>query len=220
MSLNPSISALGQRFHFTYLSDEALSVEGKQVAEIYENIVHSPFDDKVQHSYAVLLKALTQQFLDAQGFGLTVTESEESPYSTSREMFEDIDRNHHLLVLSSEESMEGLPQDHPMMTTCPVTGLMYNIVFRAVHDLYGHYAGRFSFSDRGERSAWLQHMRTIPVEGHVALFCETRGQNAWTNHYADHSSQPASQRPFPTQKAGMVDLSLLPETARSNFPKS
>jgi hypothetical protein len=43
----------------------------------------------------------------------------------------------------------------------------------------------------------------------VALWCETRGQSAWTNRHADHAALPLKERPFATQKAGKVPAKLV-----------
>jgi hypothetical protein len=202
----------GSKVELIPAHDGVLRTEGVIMADLYAQASHDPLRPEVQDSYAVLLDTLTQQYLSIMDYGISIVPVGYNPYENSRQMFTDIEDRHRLLVLASEESMSTLPADHPMRSVCPETGLMYNIVFRGVHDVYGHYAGRHSLSDRGERAAWFQHMNTIPTLGHLALFCETRGQNAWTNHYLDNALLPVSERPYPEQKAGWVDFSALPSS--------
>lgn len=100
-----------------------------------------------------------------------------------------------------------LADDHPMAVEWNKSGLLLNDLFRAVHDVFGHYAASAGFGPDGEALAWLTHRSTMPTEALLALWCETRGQNAWTNHKGSHL--PISERPFAEQKFGIVLSELI-----------
>ena len=120
-------------------------------------------------------------------------DQEGQPYANSREMFADLEENGRLFVYTGGD-------DHPYLTRDE------NVMFRAVHDYYGHFLGRFSFGPLGELEAWKAQCRMFGHEAMPALTAETLGQNCWVN-YGPFRHLPASERPFAEQKA-----SLLPET--------
>lgn len=137
-------------------------------------------------------------------------------YHNSAAMHADIDSGHLWTRLSDND---GLPVGHPMAAPSPfftrawIDGarrtrrLLLNDIFRAVHDVNGHHglvdAPRYSFGPNGERNAWLRHRQTYPVGALAALWCETRGQSAWTNDFADHRALALPDRPFAVQKVGL-----------------
>lgn len=175
-------------------------------AEAYDAMAHTPDDPRVADSYRALRIAIYQQWLDMRR-SITVVMQDDDPYSNSAEMVADVTKRHILRVYADHG--ETLPADHPMNFYDP-TGLFHvNDIFRAVHDFWGHVLAPFvSFGPRGEWEAWRQHRRTLPEAAWLALWCETRGQNTWTNFYADHASLPLPERPYAAQKAGVVSQSI------------
>jgi len=113
------------------------------------------------------------------------------PYANSAEMFADVERGR-LSVYAGGD-------DHPFLTRDE------NVMFRAVHDYFGHFVGRNSFGPLGEFRAWRAHCRMFSGGAIPALTAETLGQNCWVN-YGPFSHLPPAERPFAEQKA-----SLLPE---------
>jgi hypothetical protein len=182
-------------------------------ATAYNYMIHDPADPAVDYSYTRLKETLGQQWLALN----TVIDFEldhdgSHAYATSADMFADVDENKHLWVLKTD--VAGLPEDHPMLGQVPVwlqrQGFdIWNDVFRGVHDIMGHFGERNSFGPFGEERAWLAHRETMPVGAYLALWCETRGQNVWTNFWSDHHTRPLRDRPFAVQKAGVVSLDLV-----------
>lgn len=201
------------RYVVTDVSHATLRTEGLVFADIYEGLEHEPYHPEVQASYESLLSDLYEQYEHVVEHLDIIMSNEDTYEGHAQRMFEDIDHRRRLEVLTSDDSMSSLPRDHPMNGIAP-NGMLWNTIFRAVHDAYGHHAGYHAFTDSGERSAWVQHMLTLSPESYMALFCETRGQNAWTNHYGIHADLPVRERPFPYQKAGLVDFNLFPLNTR------
>lgn len=170
---------------------------------LYEKIEHNPTYELVKESYRSFIVALIEQkeALEKIGYHYCLSGNE---YSSSKDMFNAVGDTHLIDVLSTEYTFENMPLDHPMLEV--VDGERVNDIFRFVHDLIGHYIPRNSFSASGERKAWLAHMVSLPPVSWMALFCETRGQNAWTNFMYNHQSLVLAERPFPIQKAGFVDM--------------
>lgn len=172
-------------------------------AHAYDLMEHAPDNPLVADSYAALIAVILEQFdhLRAQlvfTFGPT-------EYPNSQAMRDDVNRNAHLFTLKTAPG--DLPSDHPMAAyalTYEGTPLMVNDVFRAVHDVYGHVRTNSGFGPKGEFTAYLAHRATLPTMAHLALWCETRGQNLWTNFANAHATLPLSARPFAEQRAGIV----------------
>lgn len=170
---------------------------------LYELIEHDPTQEMVKESYESLIISLVRQkeALEIIGYNYRLLNNE---YASSKDMFKAVNNNHCIDVLATEYTFENMPSDHPMLKI--IDGIRVNDIFRFVHDLIGHYIPRNSFSANGEKQAWIAHMVSLPPLSWMALFCETRGQNAWTNFMKNHQDLTLSERPFPTQKAGMVDM--------------
>lgn len=103
--------------------------------------------------------------------------------------------------------------------------LVANDVFRAVHDTIAHSEGH-QFGPYGEKRAWWAHRSSLPRDAHLALWCETRAQNCWTNagphmtttddtgqprlrQHHENNWLPMTQRPYAEQKCVNVNPSLL-----------
>lgn len=150
-------------------------------------------------------------------------------------MLADLRDNKHLYYFRTEVSQhsEGaLPPDHPMASTVTVISpdghpvrMVANDVFRAVHDAIAHSEGH-QFGPYGERRAWWTHRACLPRDARLALWCETRAQNCWTNagphmttpggdgapqllRQGDDGWMPVSQRPYAEQKCVRVDSALI-----------
>jgi hypothetical protein len=92
--------------------------------------------------------------------------------------------------------------------------LLYNDLFRAVHDAFGHILHPNDFGIRGELRAAFAQARMHSEQAIHALFTETVGQICWFNYgphmldpdgkhiqSTDPAYLPPSARPFPEQKA-------------------
>lgn len=179
-------------------------------ARAYELMTHRPDNFTVELSYLHFKHETLAQWGDMLAAGLTVDFYEHGdPYACqSSAMLADVDAGH-LYTFKTDET-QGFPLDHPMLQmVLPYEGLMLNDIFRAVHDVNGHHASRSSFGPQGEKTAWLTHRQRYTQTALTALWCETRGQASWTNHYADHASMPQHDRPFATQKCGLPNSDLI-----------
>lgn len=180
------------------LSTQAL--DGELAAIAYDEMPHIPNHDTVRGSYGQLERVIRVQYnlLLIEGLDIRFHDGAHD-YPSSAEMFADLERGR----LWTYRTQPGqLADDHPMQARY-AHGLILNDIFRAVHDVYGHFGGRFSFGPRGEEQAWMAHRATMPRGAHLALWCETRGQNTWTNR-EEHWHLPLTERPYATQKAGIV----------------
>lgn len=171
----------------------------------YENMIHTPRDPRVVRSYRAFRSDTMAQWFDIVNSGLRVEfHTGDHDYPNSAAMFADMAQGHLWTYLTDAEDAQ-LPEGHPMLelvTTHDGRRLMLNDVFRAVHDVNGHGRSGGSFALSGEFKAWETHRAMYRATAHAALWCETRGQSAWTNRWADHASLPLAQRPFASQKAG------------------
>lgn len=178
----------------------------------------------IKESYEMFIDTILWQWKWMIDAGLRVGFVDGEPYSSSMDMRSYVANYSHIRVrrtvgsdYDDRDGTEGR-DEHPMFQSYYVdlstelgdTGrIMANDIFRAVHDVFGHVRAQAGFGPDGEALAWLSHRQTMPPEALPALWCETRGQNAWTNFYGNHSAQPLSKRPFATQKFGAVPWSLV-----------
>src|SRR5256885_1750528 len=97
-------------------------------------------DVKAEASYAALRREVIEQY---DGLAVCVEHwtGAGQPYAGSRALFADIDEHGRLFVFTGGE-------EHPYLSR------EENVMFRAVHDYYGHYLGRFPFGPIGEVRAW------------------------------------------------------------------
>lgn len=192
---------------------------GPRDAEAYDTMRHDPTNPYVLASYNALATAVVGQWNGLRAMGFHFLASTDDPYTCSRDALADISRNGVLKVYA--DGGQSLPHDHPMQASPVAFGadlntalegfVTMNDVFRGVHDVMGHYAAHraglvATFGPVGEYNAWVEHFKTMPAAAYLALWCETRGQNAWTNFHADHAEIPLADRPYVDQRAGIPSL--------------
>jgi hypothetical protein len=149
----------------------------RAIAESYLTARHTP----VHPSYAAFARDTVAQYrgLVAQGYQFQFVSEE--PYKHSACMFSDVARKH-LLVLRT--SPNALAPDNPLLAYLS-PGICVNDVFRAVHDILGHYATNAPFETlTGELEAYQNHKRLYSAESIPALYSETIGQLA--HYYAGY----------------------------------
>lgn len=217
----PMVPAYGHRSSYIATDDVRAAYE-------YDAMPHEPFRTDVLEAYDEFAVQTLQQWDALIAAGLEVVFHDGSmDYPNSAAMFAELE---HGALLTRHSEGDGVPEDHPMATDTgrnvlvlskgadgAITGrakaLTINDVFRAVHDVNGHWkssdAEHYSFGPNGERSAWLRHRDTYSAAALPALWCETRGQASWTNDFRDHRSVPLAERPFADQKAGMPSLTFV-----------
>jgi hypothetical protein len=72
--------------------------------------------------------------------------------------------------------------------------LLYNDVFRVVHDLFGHVLHAARMDVAGEFTAALGHLRMYSPPAHPVLFVEQVSQICWF-FYGPHLRRPDGTRP-------------------------
>ncbi len=98
------------------------------------------------------------------------------------------DKAHPFLQMSSAKTADGEP-------------MLYNDVFRVVHDAVAHLNGGYSFSTRGEMNAMLAHASTLPKDTWAALWAETFAQNA----YYEINKKFAPQNYYTSKYVNMIE---------------
>lgn len=181
----------------------------RRTARAYNDMPHYPEAPGVRATYAAFRAEILAQWERIVADGLTVEfHGGTHEYGSSAAMLDDVWRRQHLFTRHSALAGDTFEPAHPMaeiVATAPGRrlDLALNDIFRAVHDIRGHVDSSSGFGPEGEMRAWLQHRSTLSAAALPALWCETRGQAAWTNDFGDHRELPLSERPFADQKAGM-----------------
>lgn len=184
-----------------------------QAAYAYDAMEDTPNAEMVSNSYDALQDQISDQFEILVNAGLEIEWIEGEPYANSAEMRADVAQGKIRARITFGTDYSDIDHKHPMARWCQFEVGEYrwvrlNDAFRVVHDVLGHYASGSGFGPDGECVAWLSHRATLTPDAHMALWCETRGQNAWTNFFEDHASLPVKDRPFAAQKSGLVPFQL------------
>lgn len=187
-----------------------LNLSPIDAATHYHNMEIDMTDD-LADSYKSLGDVLIDQYNALVDIGMEFIYVSGEPHNTSKSMFAEIAQRRLTVRKSLGDDYTDIEPDHPMAQWVFTADgrMLLNDVFRAVHDVLGHYAIRASIGQDGEALAWLHHRSLLPRISHQALWCETRGQNTWSNFWDDHQSLPNRERPFAVQKYGSVPGELI-----------
>jgi len=174
--------------------DESLA---RRIALAYEAMPVTPASDRdlqeAHRAYSALVGEVDRQFEATLESDFVVRFTDDDPYPNSTAMMADLKENRRLLVYRTSPDHR-----HPFLTA------EQNDRLRAVHDFYGHGAEGFQFGPRGEDNAWREHARIFSAAAIPALASETRGQNSWVNVFPGHELLPVRERPYATQKFGLL----------------
>ena len=166
----------------------------REIADVYESLEDSPNDPKVQEAYSLMADetaAQHQEIIDA-GYEVEIWNGEGEPYANAQEMIDDVRDNKHMWIYSTEagfgdtaiteeqRQQNKLLQDSGFKDKNGNT-LLYNDLFRFVHDFFGHTERGNGFGPVGEENAWDVHSRMYTPLARRAMTTETRGQNSWVN---------------------------------------
>ena len=128
--------------------------EYNKIPDNYKNIdtikAYNQFKRELIRQYRLIKKYIKIEF------------TENDPYKNSQDMFNDINENKRLKVFIGG-------QYHNSMKSI-------NKIFRAVHDIFGHYINYNSFSANGEYKAYKHHKQMFTPLARKALFTESIGQ--------------------------------------------
>lgn len=189
-------------------ADLEKSVSAASIADAFEKMPHNPDDPKVKATYASFKEEIKKEWDYAtKTLGIEIEPTDGDPYGFTKggqppheQLFNDVLKNKHIGVFRGGNPL--LP-GHPLAEIDPDTGESYNTMFRAIHDIFGHVAGRHEFSEVGEESAWGRHKQMFPPEAVPAMTTETRGQTSWYfNNRAVREGKLTGD--FAEQKAGIL----------------
>ena len=207
-----------------------------EVAKVFDKLPDNDMQSGLtQEAYAALAKEIKEQYeiLTSGPDGLKFTSKLYSeggePYKNSDAAIRDIRENNRLDFLKTDADAFGPPgadfSGHPLLKNSGLKDangvpLLYNDLFRAVHDTIAHGMFGSSFGPVGEEGAFHVHVRTIqnPL-ARWAMLTETRGQNSWVNYRpemlkkngmplqkGDAGYIPLQERGFAVQKAALLPL--------------
>ena len=194
---------------------EVNEARAKRIAHAYEEMKHDPGNPDVQSAYDAMIRETAAQYERLKGAGYRFEFYPESdPYPAGpRQAMLDLAQNKHLYIFPTEAGFgtEHTIADHPLLADSgerwgakPVT---HNDIFRAVHDVFGHFKEGVGFRAAGEENAWRQHSAMYSPDARRAMTTETRGQNSWVN-YGPHGAQNRDANQLETvyadQKAGLL----------------
>jgi hypothetical protein len=145
-----------------------------KIADHYDTLTHDPNNAGVSESYRALKNEIRAQWDFARAHGMTFEPTETDPYPDSKSMIMDVTKNNHLRIYTGGQ----LPDNHPL-GDIGQNGSLYNIMFRGVHDLFGHAAHNNSFGATGEYRAFLAHSQMFSNRALGALATETIAQTSW-----------------------------------------
>ena len=205
----------------------------QKVADFMEATPSDLDAEGVRESYTALANETKAQYeiMKKNGIKIEPFTGKGEPYANSQEMMADVRDNKHLWFFTTEEGFGSGSQadpSHPLLqkTGVVINGyeLVFNDLFRAVHDYFGHTKGNFQFGPAGEYNAFLAHADMFTDAAVPSLAAETLAQNAWVN-YGKHirrkdGTMPkkgdidythVTDRPFADQKTFIVPQILLPD---------
>jgi hypothetical protein len=173
-----------ESFEYAPVSSE----RGQQIADVYDALPHDPQNPQVAASYQAMADETRDQYNFLTERGVKFEPAVDDPYSSSADMIADVRDNKRLKFFLTD--LDDFPADHPLAAPSGVyidmpdgtrREMVYNDLFRAVHDYFGHAAEGFQFGPRGEDNAWRLHASMFSPEARPAMSFETRGQNSWVN---------------------------------------
>lgn len=190
------------------IDNEKVGLDPKRnaIADAYDAMKHDPTNPKVKESYDALKQETKDQWDALKKAGYKLEASKEDPYKSYEDMAKDIKDNKRIKVWTGAEP----PTDHPMSETDPETGLTYNTLFRAVHDIMGHAAGDNDFSEVGEENAYKRHAQSYSDKAVPALTTETKGQTS--TFFNSDRVRKGGTPDFPEQKANLLPKEYYAET--------
>jgi hypothetical protein len=184
---------------------ERTIAQAKATGLEYEKMAHDPANPNVRAAYDAFKRETWAMYqgLVEDGWTFNFTAQDAPPNSAA------------VLEKAKQKIVDvftgvDMPGDHPLMELAP-NGQVFNTIFRAVHEVYGHIANGNGFGPRGEDIAWWSHGQMYSPHAIGAMSTETIGQNSWVNfgpHRFDETGalvqQPARDLPFAEQKAGLL----------------
>jgi hypothetical protein len=183
----------------------------------FESMGDDMSNPRVQASYKSLVNDIDKQYKEALRAGIKpYFIGKDNPYQSSPSLsLLDMANNRKLGIFptkdgyGSDKSFDT--SNNPMLAESPydIDGvpMLWNDVFRFVHDAYGHGATGVGFRAAGEDNAYISHFASLSPASRLALANETRGQNSALNYGKNgEHNRTANQDDtvFQDQKAGLL----------------
>lgn len=170
--------------------DEEFCVE---VARYYDRAPTYDLDRELLQKYELLKKEVAQQYeaIAAAGYRIEPWLFDGQPYRNAAHVSEQVCKSKTLYIYLTRNGhgpdRHGSEADwtltHPMREPSAFEieeeQLLYNDLFRAVHDFFGHITYACSFQPDGEFRATYAHLQMFSEELHPLLFVEMIGQICW-----------------------------------------
>lgn len=195
-----------------------------RIAAAYEAMRHAPNDPAVREAYEDLQRQVLAQYLalERAGYRFYFFDETNDPYQGNPwNAMRDLRANQTMAVFATEAGFgtsEFDPEGNPLLGD---TGLewgfgspdgqkkrvLFNDLFRAVHDAFGHGLEGAGFRAEGEENAWQAHARLFTGPALGALTSETRGQNSWLNYGPNGETNRTAKvedTVFADQKTGLM----------------
>jgi hypothetical protein len=167
--------------HFTDISD----VQAMKISDVFVTGVQ--YTSETLQAYELLIAELMSQWKYVVKSGLKVEPylGTGEPYKSSTELFRDVNDNNHMWFFLTQNGFGSASESrHPLLAKSGVilqgTELVYNDIFRIVHDYFGHCIYGFQFGLKGETNAWQSHLAMFVSRGaRLAITNETQGQTSF-----------------------------------------
>jgi hypothetical protein len=205
---------------------EADVERGRRIAEEYAKMPHDPQNPRVQEAYADLIRQSADQYkaLVEDGYKAWFIDPANDPYEGKPwKAMRDLRENESMGVFPTESGFgsgdtELVVSDNPLLGDSglkwpygspdgPLRRVLWNDVFRYIHDAFGHGIEGAGFREDGEENAWQAHVRLFDGPAVGAMTSETRGQNSWLNfgpHAEKNKTASVEETVFADQKTGLM----------------
>lgn len=163
----------------------------KRVEKLHRDSKDDRTSDEVLDTYKAFMDETMEMYntLIDNGYKIEPWTKPGEPYGVNSDLVrKDINENKHLYYLRSKAAtganeQSSLDDSYPLFreTGIVINGeqVLYNDLFRAVHDIFGHGIYKNSFSTQGEFKAYQAHSNMYTEAAQSALFLETVSYNAY-----------------------------------------
>ena len=195
---------------------------GARVAEAYDQMKDQPNDPAVKAAYADMLRQTKAQYdaLVQDGYTFFFIDPTSGYGDSPVTALEDLRLNKRMGIFPTDEGYgsdeDATFDDNPLLEKSGETwvnedgspkDVLYNDLFRAVHDAFGHGLEGSGFRARGEENAFQAHIRLFVGPARGAMTSETRGQNSYLNygpHGENNQTASVEDTKFADQKIGVM----------------
>jgi hypothetical protein len=220
------------RKYVRIMDKQGNSVDGRKenseaIAKAFDALpVDNMSDPLVRASYEAVARETLAQYEALKKLGVKIEfnpEPNKDPYNGPWGAFRDFRENRHLYVFPTNDTRDpsgasygssgALANEDPMLRVVegedwghgiPVT---VNDIFRAVHDIFGHFKEGVGFRWDGDENAWRAHAAMYSPLARLAMTTETRGQNSWLNfgpHGESNRTAKTEDTVFADQKKAIL----------------